>query len=442
MGMTQASSRAWILLLAGIGLLAFVLRWYYVTHAMVNTPIRSDALEYYYYAWNLLHHGVFSMAKTDAPQVMSDGFRDPGYPVFLASWIAAFGEFPRWYLNLLVGQALLGALTVMMLMSAARTWLSTRWLAGAGVLMAIWPHSITITGFALTETLFGFLIAAALCVLSVALRRGSGWLMALTGLLFGMAALTNAMAIPLAPCLALLLWMMNRAPRRLLATLALSALLLPLCWGLRNVQVGGASSGSRAAMNLVQGSWPDYHDNFYRYAVDHDAEATKKLGLMGSEIRLVQEHPGQGLSSMAQRMSAAPGHYIAWYLSKPALLWGWSIRVGAGDIYVYPTTYSPFYDKLPLRVIVSVCYALNPVLMLFMLIGCIAAWLHRRQADPILIVIMAMAAFVTLVYSILQAEPRYSIPFRGIELLLAAYGASQLVRLAIARRTAVQTGPT
>ena len=80
--------------------------------------------------------------------------------------------------------------------------------------------------------------------------------------------------------------------------------------------------------------------------------------------------------------------------------------------------------------------------MLFMLIGCIAAWLHRRQADPILIVIMAMAAFVTLVYSILQAEPRYSIPFRGIELLLAAYGASQLVRLAIARRTAVQTGPT
>lgn len=442
MGVTPLPTRGWIFLLVGIGLLAFVLRWYYVTHAIVDTPIRSDALEYYYYAWNLLHHGVFSMAEIDAAHVTSDSFRDPGFPVFLAAWIAALGEFPRWYLNLLIGQALLGALTVMMLMQAARDWLPTRWLAGAGVLMAIWPHSITITGFALTETLFGFLIAAALCMLSIALRRGNTWLMVAAGLLFGMAALTNAVAIPLAPCLALLLWMMKRAPRPLLVALALSALLLPLGWGLRNAQVGGASSGGRAAMNLVQGSWPDYHDNFHRYAMNHDAEATKKLGLMGSEIRLVQDHPGQGLSSMAQRMSAAPGHYIAWYLSKPALLWGWSIRVGAGDIYVYPTPYSPFYDKLPLRVIVSLCHAFNPVLMLFMLIGWIAAWLRRRQADSMLIIIVATTAFVTLVYSILQAEPRYSIPFRGIELLLAAYGAWQLVSLALVRRTAVQTGPT
>jgi len=441
MGMTQASSRAWILLLAGIGLLAFVLRWYYVTHAIVDSPIRGDAIEYYSYAWNLLHHGVFSLAKPNVAQIVSDSFRDPGYPVFLAAWIGALEEFPDWYLSLLIGQAVLGALTVVLLMDAARGWLPPRWTGGAGVLMAIWPHSITIAGYVLSETLFGFLLALALYVLSVALRRSSTWLMAAAGLVFGMAALTNAVAIPLAPLLALLLWLMKRVPKRLLATLALAALLLPLCWMLRNAHVGGASSGGRAAMNLVQGSWPEYHDSFYRNAMYGDAEARQNLEKMSAEYRLVQEHPAQGLGAIAQRMSAAPGRYIGWYLGKPVLLWDWNIRVGAGDIYVYPTPYSPFYDKLPLRVIVALCHALNPVLMLFMLIGWIAAWLRRRQAEPMAIVMAATAMFVTAVYSVLQAEPRYSIPFRGIELLLAAYGAWQLVGFAIARRAAVQTGP-
>ncbi|NII71611.1 4-amino-4-deoxy-L-arabinose transferase-like glycosyltransferase [Dyella sp. SG562] len=441
MGMTRASSRAWILLLAGIGLLAFVLRWYYVTHAIVYSPIRGDAIEYYSYAWNLLHHGVFSLAKPNVAQIVSDSFRDPGYPVFLAAWIGALEEFPDWYLSLLIGQAVLGALTVVLLMDAARGWLPPRWIGGAGVLMAIWPHSITIAGYVLSETLFGFLMALALYVLSVALRRSSTWLMAAAGLVFGMAALTNAVAIPLAPLLALLLWLMKRVPKRLLATLALAALLLPLCWMLRNAHVGGASSGGRAAMNLVQGSWPEYHDSFYRNAMYGDAEARQNLEKMSAEYRLVQEHPAQGLGAIAQRMSAAPGRYIGWYLGKPLLLWDWNIRVGAGDIYVYPTPYSPFYDKLPLRVIVALCHALNPVLMLFMLIGWIAAWLRRRQAEPMAIVMAATAMFVTAVYSVLQAEPRYSIPFRGIELLLAAYGAWQLVGFAIARRVAVQTGP-
>ena len=440
-GMTRPSSRAWMPLLAGIGLLAFVLRWYYVTHAIVDSPIRGDAIEYYSYAWNLLHHGVFSLAKPNAAQVVSDSFRDPGYPLFLAAWIGVLDEFPAWYLSLLIGQAALGALTVVLLMGAARDWLPMRWIAGAGVLMAIWPHSITINGYVLSETLFGFLLALALYVLSVALRRSSTWLMAIGGMVFGMAALTNAVAIPLAPLLAVSLWLLNYVPKRLLATLALAAMLLPFCWMLRNAHVGGASSGGRAAMNLVQGSWPEYHDSFYRNAMYGDAQARQNLENMSAEYRLVQEHPAQGLGAMARRMSAAPGRYIGWYLSKPVLLWDWSIRVGIGDIYVYPTPYSPFYDKPLLRVIVALCHALNPVLMLFMLTGCIAAWLRRRQAEPMVVVMLATTMFVTLVYALLQAEPRYSIPFRGIELLLATYGAWQLATLAVARRAAIQTGP-
>ena len=161
MSAIHSPSRAWIFLLSTVGLLAFALRWYYVTHVIVDSPVRGDAIEYYYYAWNLLHHGVFSLRKHDAAQIVSDSFRDPGYPVFLAAWMGTLGEFQDWYPRILVGQALLGAATVPLMMSAARNWLPIRWLAGAGLLMAIWPHSITITGYILSETLFGFLIALA-----------------------------------------------------------------------------------------------------------------------------------------------------------------------------------------------------------------------------------------------------------------------------------------
>jgi hypothetical protein len=44
---------------------------------------------------------------------------------------------------------------------------------------------------------------------------------------------------------------------------------------------------------------------------------------------------------------------------------------------------------------------------------------------------MLMLVFVTTVYSVLQAEPRYSVPFRGPEIVVAtfvAYRLSQLLR--------------
>lgn len=144
---TRLSRGWWLLALALVFLFALALRGYYLTTAMVYEPIRGDAVQYHAYAWNLLHHGVFSMAAPGSAQVLGDSFRDPGYPAFLALGMGLFGEFDAWYPAVLLAQGLLGALTVVLLMLAARGWLADRWLVGAGVLMAVWPHSITITSF-------------------------------------------------------------------------------------------------------------------------------------------------------------------------------------------------------------------------------------------------------------------------------------------------------
>lgn len=413
----------WLLALALIWLLALALRGYYLTTAMVFQPIRGDAVQYHAYAWNLLHHGVFSMAAPGSAHVLGDSFRDPGYPVFLALGMRLFGDFDAWYPAVLLAQGMLGALTVVLLMIAARGWLSDRWLIGAGVLMAVWPHSITITSFLLTETLFGFLCALALCLLSRGLRRRShGWL-AGAGVVFGAAALTNAILLPFAPLLGLLLLARRKLTLRMTATFVIAALLLPLAWNLRNTQLpAGQSSSGRAMMNLVQGSWPDYH-LAYIQAVMGKPQGQQTMQAIQHEVDVAVAAPAKGIGLVSRRMVSAPLHYLAWYLSKPALLWDWDIRMGQGDVYVYPTANSPFNDNPWMRALESLCHSLNPLLMVLALLGCLPPFIRPRRmratqgAD---LAIAALAIFVTATYSVFQSEPRYSIPFRGIEILLAA----------------------
>ena len=99
--------------------------------------------------------------------------------------------------------------------------------------------------------------------------------------------------------------------------------------------------------------------------------------------------------------------------------------MGQGDIYVYPTAHSPFNENPAMRVLVSVCQAINPLIMLFALAG-LALAIRRCARNAVGFSVAVMAAYVTFVYAALQAEPRYSIPFRGFECLLAAYAADVL----------------
>lgn len=437
----QLNGRWWLVALALICLLALALRGYYLTTAMVYEPIRGDAVQYHAYAWNLLHHGVFSMAQPGSSQVLGDSFRDPGYPAFLALGMGLFGDFDAWYPAVLLTQGVLGALTIVLLLLAARGWLADRWLIGAGVLMAVWPHSITITSFLLTETLFGFLCALALWLLAHGLRhRNHGWL-AGAGTVFGAAALTNAILLPFAPLLGLLLFAYRRLSVRLVATLVVTALVLPLAWGLRNAQLPpGQSSSGRAMMNLVQGSWSDYHSGYIK-AVMGDPEGARTMRAIQAEIDISVAQPSKGIRVVAHRIASDPLHYLGWYLSKPALLWDWSIRMGQGDVYVYPTAHSPFNYNPWMRALEALCHSLNPLLMLLALFGCVMALRNRLSATASGIAIAGLAIYVTTVYGIFQSEPRYSIPFRGIEILLALLALENITTWCLTKRKTAKRAP-
>lgn len=419
--------RRWTLAIWTVTLLALALRLDFVLNAAVENPIRGDAAQYASAAWNLVHHHILSIANPGSHDVRADSFRDPGYPLLLAVWVSILGDTGPWYGAVLITQAILGTLTIPLLLSALRPWPSERWLFGAGMLMAIWPHSVTTCGYVLAETLFGFLCALALFLLSRAIDKKSyAWLVG-SGLCFGAAGLTNAVVIPFAPLLAIIMAMTRRSDKKFLTIFALSAMLLPAAWQLRGLHLppGGQTASDRAVMNFVQGSWPEYYSS-WRASKMGDLQGDIIQRKISDEYSLLRDKPFLGAQEISRRLASAPWHYLWWYASKPAYLWGWSIQMGQGNIYIYPTYHSPYDYNFALVAVVALCYVLNPMLALLAALGCI--WTLGRRSSPSIAAAMAwLILYATLVYSLLQAEPRYAIPFRGVELALAISGLWHLI---------------
>jgi hypothetical protein len=158
------------------------------------------------------------------------------------------------------------------------------------------------------------------------------------------------------------------------------------------------------------------------------AAGQSSLETIDAQYALFRLNPAEGGSQIAHRMLQRPLQYLAWYvIEKPRQLWGWSIRIGDGDIYVYPTVYSPFLMQPAWRAVESLCHGLNLPIMLLALASLLLACSRRNHlsirdtpsAGGALMAVGALLTFATLVYSALQSEPRYSIPFRPFEILLA-----------------------
>lgn len=429
MPLPDARTRHWMwpALLVLMTALSLAVRLHYVIHAQVLQPVddqqhvRGDGVEYYAYARNLVHHHVFSMAPETGASPAPDSFRDPGYPLFLAAWMKAWPDWDHWYAAVLLSQAILSGLTVPLGMFLARRWMPLPWLAAAGLLMALWPHSIAINSFILTESWVGFLVVAGLAWTGWGLDKGSTAHAIGGTAVLALAGLSNAVLIPLVPLAVLWLLACRRIDRRTALGLLIFPVALCAAWQVRGALLPPSpSSSGRALINLDQGSWPGYHAA-YQGASRHDPGAAQTLEAIDRETSLLQRDPLQGLGAILGRMAREPLHYAAWYASKPSLFWGWDIRMGQGDIYVYPTRHSPFLENAALRALAAVCKALNPFLFAALAVSWFVMAMRRRDLPPSLQLAGLLTIYVTFVYTVLQAEPRYSIPFRPLELLLALW---------------------
>ena len=422
--------------------LALALRvWFIATGTVEDALQRTDAREYFTYAKNLSYFHTFSGAHPPEEPLVPDSFRDPGYPSFLATLLMPLGATETWYRAVLLTQAVLGALTAGLTVLVARRWLS-KWLAaGAGVMVALWPHNVVISGFVLSETLFGFMVMLAVWLGCRAFDSNSRVQWLGTGLAFGVAAMVNTTITPFASLLTLLLLKRRMATPSLALALLCGSLVLPGLWAARSWSMDdNKSSGSRAMLNFVQGSWPEYHDAYIGW-LEHKPAAERTLQAIGQEQQLALQSPLAGVTAVWTRLRAEPLRYLEWYAWKPALMWGWSIRMGWGDIYTYPVLHSIYLTNPAMRLIESICFALNPILFLLMGAGTVILLFCpvARTTNTGLLVVALLVVFETLVYSALQSEPRFSIPLRPLEFILAAVAIQGILQL---RRRLLSTSPS
>jgi hypothetical protein len=204
---------------------------------------------------------------------------------------------------------------------------------------------------------------------------------------------------------------------------ALAFVVPMLLWAGRNTLLPpGSDSTDRALVNLVEGSWPLYHDAHIderRNPIAHDvADAIR------AEEHVMVRDPLAGLRAMRERFSSDPGYYLKWYvLQKPYLLWDWDIRIGSGGIYFLETKNSPFERNATLRLTERIFRALNPWLVAMAFasaIGLVLVALRRCPAPFPLVLTASLAGYLSLVHTAFQAEPRYAVAYRPLEVMLAA----------------------
>ncbi len=165
----------------------------------------------------------------------------PVLPVYLGLTFRAFGDG---YRPARVGQALLGALTCVLVGRTATLLVSPAVGALSGALLAVYPQQIYLAGVFYPSCLETFLCAACVYLAARGLRgRGGTGTAVSAGVALGLLVLTRAVYLVLGPCVAAVWWFTGEQPwrRRLAAcaALLLAAAFTVLPWSLRNRAVYG-----------------------------------------------------------------------------------------------------------------------------------------------------------------------------------------------------------
>ncbi len=415
-----------------IAVLSLWIRFSYFKQTIIYNPVMKDAKNYVQYANNLIEYSTFSKSSgTISPK--PDSFWAPGYPAFLATSIIIakkLGINP--YTVVMYSQVVLGVLISVLTLLLGRLFLSKAWSVLTAVLVSFSPHMISMGGYLLTETLFSFLLLAAIYSFSIAYDKKKWWIFIVSGLFFGLSYLVNPVMF-FAPILLVLVavCIFNSGKSKLsvslkpkLITCLIVFFVIAGAWSLRNmisVQSGQPSGSSRLFTNMVIGSHSDFYDIWRANTRDPENPATKDFKTLNGSYSAFTR-------LLLGRVIQDPGHYAKWYLiDKPILLWSWNILIGKGDIFVYPVKVSLYDNSTIALATFLIMKSTHYFLFGFAVLGIMFLFKNTNSISHIPIFLYIILIYISAVYVVTQSEPRYSIPMRPEMYLCAVFFISKIV---------------
>ncbi|MFC1831019.1 ArnT family glycosyltransferase [Thermodesulfobacteriota bacterium] len=391
----------------------------------------GDAAQYVQYAKNLISHRTFSKDKGPSKPV-SDSYWAPGLPAFIAiNMIVGDRIGVDSYRLFMYAQILLGILTVMLTFVLGRMFLDPIWSLLASVLVGFSPHLISIGRCVLTETLFSFLLLAGIYSFSLGYIRRSRSAFCISGMVFGLTYLVNPVMFFTPILLTLTAYYLNKKNKnsqsiRFNLNMVFCLILfisIMSAWSFRNsinVPPDQPSSSDRLLTNLIIGSHSDFYEIWRADPIDPLNPATQdEQSIKGSYKKFAH--------TLSSRIVNNPGQYVKWYLvDKPILLWSWNIVTGQGDIYIYPVKSSLYHKSGIAKISYMAMKFSHYFLVGFGFFGIFFLLKNKGVANCIPAFLYITIIYISAVYIVTQAEPRYSIPLRPEIYLAATFFMSQL----------------
>jgi len=401
-----------------------------VLETEVSNPLRADAGQYLSYAYNLRHAGVYSKERPwSNPSPLSaptpDALCTPGYPLFLLPF-AGLNVTQQTILDITLVQALFSALLPLLVFRLGTLILPGAWPLLPALLTALSPQLVISNTYVLTETLFTFLLLAAITVLATAFSstKARAWKILLAGMLVGLGALTRPTLNYYWVALLVPIWLQTQQPAktrlRMTAILLAGCLLVYAPWTVRNLTTLGVTSDpTLAAGTLIHGSYPNYsyedrpESRGYPYRFDPHFD---RFGHSTTDA----------LAEIWRRASNEPGRYLAWYLfGKPAGYLGWGDAAALNNIFTYPPDKSPYFTSTPFALTFMLMHLSHWLWIIMALAGIVISvvQIKRKRLEPAHLFILSLLS-ITIIYFLvihMAAFPiaRYNIPILPLIFILA-----------------------
>ena len=351
--------------------------------------------------------------------------RPPGYYVFLAAILG--GSYSGLHQLAEVQAVLLAA-------AAAATYLTAYPLFGrgaalaAGLLLAVYPQTITSASWILSDPLSLFLTSAALAGLAWAATT-QRWPVALAaGIAFGLACLVRSAPLYYVPLAALLLLLARRPPRRRAPAAALlgATLVIVLPWCVRNSMLYGKPMGiddlvipnflmahpdpeilpRKVREGGVWGVADPLREEYFKalWRANKDAQLTLASGsILGRGLVRMAASPGATLQQFGLHMKiyfrGFPRSYAAHYLDE-----------------IDGCRVSSWTDALNLIYLATLILALPGVVLA----------LRRRSAWPLVAWVLYFVVVTNLFFYPSYMPGRYRLPIYPVLAVLAGLGVSWL----------------
>ena len=231
MGLDDRRARRLIVAAAALGL---VLRLAFALAYWVNQPLTHDEQEYLALARSVASGSGFVYTEVESGTAQQIG-RAPGYPLFLAALDAGRPVPNRVPARVKVAQSILGGFIVILIGLVAVASAGPRAGVVAAWVAALYPPLISMSAYALSETLFCALALGTVVLLQRGVDRADWRSIAASGALAGVAALTRPAMLVFVILTCIWLLARRRVPHSIAFALAAAVVIAP--WTIRNFRV-------------------------------------------------------------------------------------------------------------------------------------------------------------------------------------------------------------